>query len=60
MGVGTGDGGIPADSAGFPWEWVQNLREVLRDGTEACGNTEVMELIFAGNPWVIIQLWERL
>jgi len=37
------------ESRGFLWELVQKLREVLRDGTKACGNTAGMELITAGN-----------
>jgi len=47
---GDGDGGNPAESAGFPRVWIRMLREYLGDGSDNCGIPAGMDFITAGTP----------
>ena len=47
---GDGDGGNPAESAGFPWVWVRMLPEYHGDRSDNCGIPAGMDFITAGTP----------
>ena len=47
---GDGDGGNPAESAGFTRVWVLMLREYRGDGSDNCGIPAGMDFIKAGTP----------